>query len=64
MNGLDYKVQIVIQDYLLLMDLVVNLQVEKNYDKWKKYTWEIILIKIRKEVERIASSWHQGSFTK
>jgi hypothetical protein len=33
MNGLDYKVQIVIQDYLLLMDLVVNLQVEKNYDK-------------------------------
>jgi hypothetical protein len=30
MNGLDYKVQIVIQDYLLLMDLVVNLQVEKN----------------------------------
>jgi hypothetical protein len=33
MNGLDYKVQIVIQDYLLLMDLVVNLQVEKNYDR-------------------------------
>jgi hypothetical protein len=30
MNELDYKVQIVIQDYLLLMDLVVNLQVEKN----------------------------------
>jgi hypothetical protein len=30
MNGLDYKVQIVIQDYLLLMDLVVNLQVRKT----------------------------------